>query len=108
MGLSASGASCGARRSLPPVEGRGRLCSKGRGRLPVVWLHTSAKSTWALLHTIRRHGGRAEAVITLLVDVPRAWLRKSRAGLWYSVRDILPDRIGRVLRFAELAGASAT
>jgi hypothetical protein len=94
-------------RNLPSIERRGLLCCKSRGRLPVVWLHTPAKSTWALLHTIRRHGGRAEAVLILLVDVPRAWLRKNRKGLWYSVRDIPPDRISRVLSFAELAGASA-
>jgi hypothetical protein len=73
----------------------------------VVWLRTPAKATGALLHTIRRHGGRAEAVITLPVEVPRAWLRRNRAGLWYSVRDVPPDRIRQVLRFAELAGASA-
>jgi hypothetical protein len=48
-----------------------------------------------------------EAVLTLLVDVPHAWLRRSRSGLWYSVRDIPPDCIRRVLSFAELAGASA-
>jgi hypothetical protein len=51
--------------------------------LPVVWLHTPGKSFWAALHTIQRHGGRAEAVLILLVDVPRAWLRKNRKGLWY-------------------------
>jgi hypothetical protein len=45
--------------------------------------------------------------VILLVDVPRAWLRKSRKGLWYSVRDVPADRIRRVLSFAELAGASA-
>jgi hypothetical protein len=39
--------------------------------------------------------------------VPRAWLRRNRAGLWYSTHDIPPDRIRRVLSFAELAGASA-
>jgi hypothetical protein len=94
-------------RNLPSIERRGLLCSKSKGRLPVVWLHTPAKSTWALLHTIRRHGGRAEAVVILLVDVPRAWLRKSRKGLWYSTRDIPADRIRRVFSFAELAGASA-
>jgi hypothetical protein len=77
------------------------------GQAPVVWFHTPGESTWALPHTIRRHGGRAEAVITLLVDVPRAWLHRSRKGLWYSARDIPPDRIRRVLSFAELAGASA-
>ena len=94
-------------RNLPGIERRGLLCCKSQGRLPVVWLHTPAKSFWATLHTLRRHGGRAEAVLILLVDVPRAWLRKNRKGLWYSIRDIAPDRIRRVLSFAELAGASA-
>jgi hypothetical protein len=56
----------------------------------VVWLHKPAKSYWAAMHTVKRHGGRVEAVLTLLVDVPRAWLRRNRAGLWYSVRGIPP------------------
>jgi hypothetical protein len=94
-------------RNLPGIERRGLLCSKSKGRLPVVWLHSAGKSFWATLHTVKRHSGRAEAVIILLVDVPRAWLRKSRKGLWYSVHDIPADRIRRVLSFAELAGASA-
>jgi hypothetical protein len=92
---------------LSGIERRGLLCSKSQGRLPVVWLHTPAKSFWATFHTIRRHGGRAEAVLILLVDVPRAWLRKNRKGLGYSVRVIPTDRFRRVLSFAELAGASA-
>jgi hypothetical protein len=94
-------------RNLPGIERRGLVCGKSKGRRPVVWLHSPAKSFWATLHTIRRHGGRAEAVVILLVDVPRAWLRRNRKGLWYSVHDIPADRIRRVLSFAELAGASA-
>ena len=94
-------------RNLPGIERRGLICSKSQGKRPVVWLHSAGKSFWATLHTIRRHGGRAEAVVILLVDVPRPWLRKNRKGLWYSVRDIPTDRIRRVLSFAELAGASA-
>jgi hypothetical protein len=86
---------------------RGLLCSKSQGKKAIVWLHTPAKSFWAALQTVRRHGGRVEAVVILLVDVPRAWLRKSRQGLWYSVNGIPADRIRRVLSFAELAGASA-
>jgi hypothetical protein len=94
-------------RNVPGIERRGLLCGKSQGKKPVVWLHTPAKSPWAILHTLRRHGGRAEAVVILLVDVPRAWLRKSRKGLWYSTRDVPADRIRRVLSFAELAGACA-
>ena len=70
-------------------------------------MHVPAQSFGATLHTIKRHGGRAEAVLILLVDVPRAWLHKNRKGLWYSVRDVSADCIRRVLSFAEVAGASA-
>ena len=66
-----------------------------------------AQSFGATLHPIQHHSGHAEAVLILRVDVPRAWLRKGRKGLWYSVRDVPADRIRRVLSFAELAGASA-
>jgi hypothetical protein len=65
---------------VPAIEPPGLLCGKSMGKRPVV---------------------------ILLADVPRAWLRKSRKGLWYSVRDIPADRIRRALSFAELAGASA-
>ena len=95
------------RKNLPGIKRAGLLTAKSRGRLPVVWLHTPAKSFWATLHTIKRHGGRAEAVLILLVYMPRAWLRKNRKGLWYCTHDIPPDRIRRVLSFAELAGACA-
>jgi hypothetical protein len=37
--------------------------------------------------------------------MPRAWLRRSRRGLWFSVRDVPPERFRRVVTFAELAGA---
>jgi hypothetical protein len=70
-------------------------------------LHVPAQSFRATLHTIKRHDGRAEAVVILLVDAPREWLRKNRKGLGYSVRDDPADRIRRVLSFTELAGASA-
>ena len=93
-------------RNLPSILKGGLLCSKSQGRLKVVWLHTPNKSSWATLHTVKRHGGRVEAVVVLELYVPRRWLRRSRKGLWYSVRDIPADRIRRVLAFGEVAGAS--
>ena len=80
-------------RNLPGIERRGLLTRKSQGKRPVVWLHTAAKSFWAALHTVRRHGGPVEAVVILEVNVPRAWLRKSRKGLWYCPRDIPADAI---------------
>jgi hypothetical protein len=59
-----------------------------------------------MLHTVKRHDGRIEAVAVIEVNVPRRWLRKSRRGLWYCRRDIGPHRFRRVANFAELAGPS--
>jgi hypothetical protein len=95
------------RRNLPSIRQRGLLCSKSRGRLPVVWLHSPAKSAWAVLHTVKRHGGRVEDVVILEVEVPRRWLRRHRRGLRYSAHDVTSARIRGVIRFAEIAGPSA-
>src|SRR5436305_14803709 len=84
----------------------GLLTAKSRGRLAAVWLCSAARSSWAVLHTIKRHGGRVETTVVLEVDVPRSWLRRSRKGLWFCTRDVPPARIRRALCFSELAGAS--
>jgi hypothetical protein len=90
-----------------PGPGRfvGLLCSKSQGKLPVVWLHVPTATPWAVLHTVRRHGGRVEGVIVLELDVPRRWLRRNRRGLWCAPRDVPPDRIKRVIDFGELAAS---
>ena len=55
------------------------------------------------MHVAWRHVARIEAVVTLEVDVPRPWLRRSRKGVWISTRDIPADRIRRLFGFVELA-----
>jgi hypothetical protein len=95
-----------------PAASLSRRCAPSgglarRGRLPVVWVCSPARSSWAVLHTIKRHGDRVETTVVLEVDVPRPWLRRSRKGLRFCPRDIPPDRIKRALCFAELAGTSA-
>src|SRR5262249_38295840 len=70
-------------RNLPSIQRHGLLCSKSQGWLKAVWLATKEKSSWAAMHVAWRHGARIEAVVTLEVDVPRSWLRRSRKGLWY-------------------------
>ncbi len=94
------------RRNLPSIRRAGLLCSRSRGRLPVVWLHAPSKTPWAVLHTVKRHGGRVEGVVVIEADVPRSWLRRNRKRLWYCARDIPPDRFRRVIDFAEVAGPS--
>jgi hypothetical protein len=93
-------------RNLSSIDRGGLLCSKSQGKLPVVWLHAPSKTPWAMLHTVRRHGGRIEAVAVIELSVPRGWLRKSRRGLWYCRRDIPAYRFRKVSNFAELAGPS--
>src|SRR5262245_17461407 len=95
-------------KNLPGIIRRGLLTKKSRGARPVVWLCSAARVFWAVLHTIRRHGGRAEAVVVLEVNVPRARLRRShRRGLYYCPSDVPADAIRRVLSFAELAAADS-
>jgi hypothetical protein len=78
------------RTSHPPGRCAGRL-------------HSPARSLWALAHTVSRHGAHIERAVVLQVDVPRSWLRRSKTGLWYSVRDVPADRIGGVVTFGALA-----
>lgn len=93
-------------RNLSSILRAGLLTSKSRGKLPVVWLCSPSRSSWAVLHVIKRHGGRVETTVVLEADVPRSWLRRNRKGLWYCPRDVPPTRIKRALCFAELAGTS--
>jgi hypothetical protein len=94
------------RRNLPAIERLGLLASKSQGKRQVVWLHAPSKTAWALLHVVRRHGGRVEDVVVIELDVPRRWLRRSRKRLWNTPRDVPPARFVRVIDFAEIAGPS--
>ena len=76
------------------------------GRLPVVWACSPRRTAWAMLHTVKRHGGRVEDVVVIELRVPRRWLRRSRRKLWYCPRDLPPGRFLRVISFGEIAGAS--
>jgi hypothetical protein len=87
--------------------GADAAASPFRGRLPAVWLHAPARSAWAALHVVRRHGGRVENVVILEIDVPRSWLRRNRKGIWYTRRDVPPGRFRRVIDFIEVAGPAA-
>jgi hypothetical protein len=86
----------------------GLLFSHSQGKLPAVWAWSPARSWWAVLHVVKRHGGRVESTVVLELDVPRSWLRRNRKGLWYCPQDIPPDRIHRLLTFQELGGLRAT
>jgi hypothetical protein len=69
----------------------------------LVWLHAPGRSAWAVLHTVRRHGGRVEDVVVIEVEVPRGWLRRNRRGLWFTGQDVPPGRFRAVLDFVQLS-----
>jgi hypothetical protein len=87
-------------KNLASIRRAGLLTSRSKGPRPLIWLHCPSRSAWAVLHTVRRHGGRAEAVVVLEVAIPRGWLRRARKGLWQCARDIPPTRLLRVIDFA--------
>jgi hypothetical protein len=99
---------CTVARNLPGIARRGLLCAKSRGKLKAVWLCPPSQTSWAVLHVVKRHGGRVEDAVVLEIDVPRGWLRRSRKRLWYTLKDVPPERIKRILTFQELAGSSGT
>ncbi len=90
-------------KNLLSIADDGLLCSKARGKRKVVWLHSPERSSWAEIHTVKRHGGRVQDVVVLEVSIPRSWLRRNRRGLWYCVRDIPPGRIVDVVDFDSLS-----
>src|SRR5262249_13539523 len=64
-------------RNLGSILKLGLLTARSQGRLPVVWACSPARSSWAVLHTIKRHGGKVESTVVLEVDIPRSWLKRS-------------------------------
>ncbi len=93
-------------KHLPAILRAGLLCSKSKGKKPVVWACAPSKTPWACLHVIRRHGGRAQEVVVLEVAVSRRWLKRhggAAKGVWYSVKDIPPQNIRGVITFGELS-----
>ena len=92
-------------RNVNSILQGGLRTSRSKGKLAAVWVCSPARSWWAVLHVVRRHGGRVESTVVLEVDVPRSWLRRNRKGLWYVPRDIPPDRIRRLVTFQELAAS---
>jgi len=93
------------RKNLPSIDRLGLLTGKSKGRMKAVWLHATSRTSWAMLHTVRRHGGRIQDVAVIELTVPRRWLRRSKRGLWYCPRNVPTDRLGPVIDFATLAAS---
>jgi hypothetical protein len=90
-------------RNWTSIRTQGLLCGLSQGKMRVVWLHTEDRSAWAMLHTVRRHGGRVEDVVVISVEVGENALRRHQSGLYYHVADVLPAEIVAVRGFDELS-----
>lgn len=92
--------------NLPGIYSRGILTAMSQGKMRAVWVHALEQRSWAFLHTIKRHGGRIEDVISLEVDVPDEWVRRSSAdGLFYVKHDVPPSCIVNVVEFRTVAAS---
>ena len=72
-------------------------------RLKAVWFHVASRQSWAVLHTVKRHGGRVEDVVVFEADVPRSWLRRHARGLWYCTRPVSLRRCRAARGFQEVS-----
>src|SRR5207248_3012509 len=94
---------CSPLHNLPSIERRGLLTSKARGA-PRVWVCSHKNIFWALAHTVKRHKGRIESVLVLLLSIPRSRLRKGpRPGLYFTAGDVSPDCIKGIRSFGDVA-----
>jgi hypothetical protein len=96
------------RQALSSIQTEG-LCLRYAAldkRIQGVWLHTSSKRTWALLHTQKRHHASLEDLVVITVNVPRSWLKRFQKGVWYSIIDISPKRIVSITDGIDYAGSA--
>ena len=79
--------------NLESIMREGLLPSKSRGKRQAVWLHTASRTPWAILHMQSKWASALEDVVILTVEIPRSWLTRHQAGLWYCGRVISPRQI---------------
>jgi hypothetical protein len=66
---------------------------RSQGAQMLVWLHSSSKSPWAVLHTAKRHHVPAEEISLVTLKLPRSWLRRRQSGIWTCNQLIGPEHI---------------
>ena len=93
------------RANLASILAEGLDPKRATGKKELVWLHTPARTVWAILHTQKRHGAVLADVVTLEVSIPRSWVVRAWRGLWTCDRHIPADRI-RILETGEETASS--
>lgn len=94
------------KKNLPSIRKHGLLVVKSQGKLPAIWLHAAYKTQWAFLHTVRKHGGRIEDVVTIEVGIPKGETRRSAVpGLFSTLQDIDPTLLGGETSFRQVSAS---
>ena len=93
--------------ALRSIRRHGVDPGRSQGRLRACWWHEADRTAWAVLHTVRRHGGRVEDVVVIEVDVPEQWLRQHQSGLYYCLDTVRVSRNVCVYTFEELSRSPA-
>jgi hypothetical protein len=90
------------------IRRRGLLISKAdpSAKIRGIWLHSPALSSWAVLHTQRKHGARLAEVVVVEVRVPRSKLTRFRRELWFVRQDLAPACLGKTFAGATFGAAA--
>ena len=70
------------RKNRDSILEHGLLPLRAEGKIQAVWLHTTSKREWAILHTMKRHNVGIDEVDIIAVDIPRSKLTRRWRGLW--------------------------
>ena len=68
--------------NLQSIRENGLDPNRSTGKESLVWLHTTSRREWAILHTATKHKCEVSDVIVIEVSVPRSKLRRRWRGLW--------------------------
>jgi hypothetical protein len=96
--------------NLTSIRAHGLLIERADAtqRLKAIWLHTKNNSSWAVVHTIRKHRVALSEVIILAVYIPRGWMTRFHKGRWYTLVDVPPGRIGKATPGFEFGASCST
>jgi hypothetical protein len=81
-------------------------CDQAAGR-KAIWLHTSDKTPWAIIHTMQRHGVTLAEIVVLELHLDSQTLKHHGHGLWYTTEDISPSAIRGVLQATDIAARTS-
>lgn len=69
-----------------------------------VWAVSPGNEEWAIVHTLTKKRARGRSIsdhVVIEIDVPRAWLRRHKRGVWYCYKTITKERFVEVREATE-------